>query len=75
MRFTVHAEQCREPVEFEFATAIEVISKAWQLVAANATGVYIYDNETDMAYWPNTFGELHKVSILEPLTPREKRPS
>lgn len=74
MRFTVHAEQSREPIEFEFATAIEAVSKAWQLLAARASGVYVYDDETDMAYWPNTFAELHKVSIL-PISPREKRPS
>jgi hypothetical protein len=75
MRFTVHAEQYRKPVDFEFATAIEAISKAWQLAAARATGVYIFDDETDRAYWPNTFAELHRVSILEPFTPSEKRPS
>jgi hypothetical protein len=74
MRFTVHAEQHRGPVEFEFATAIEAISKAWQLMAAGATGLYIYDDETDGAYWPNTFTELHKASIFEvsdPTTPKE----
>jgi hypothetical protein len=64
MRFTVHAEQRREPVEFEFATAIEAISKAWQLMSAGATHLYIYDDETDEAHWPNTFTELHKVSVF-----------
>jgi hypothetical protein len=61
MRFTVHAERRRGPVEFELASAIEAISKAWQLMAAGATRLYIYDDETDEAYWPNTFAELHKV--------------
>ncbi len=65
MRFTVHAEQCCGPAEFEFATAIEAISKAWQLMAAGATGLYIYDDEVDGAYWPNTFTELHKVSVFD----------
>jgi hypothetical protein len=60
MRFTVHAEQRRGSVEFEFATAIEAISKAWQLMAAGATGLYVYDDETDETYWPNSFAELHR---------------
>jgi hypothetical protein len=65
MRFTVHAEQRREPVEFEFASPIEAISKAWQLMAAGATHLYIYDDDTDEAYWPNTFVELHKACLTQ----------
>jgi hypothetical protein len=65
MRFTVHAERPRETVEFEFARAIEAISKAWQLMSAGATRLYIYDDETDDAYWPNRFAELHKASKLD----------
>ena len=72
MRFTVHAEQRRGPVDFEFATAIEAISKAWQMMSAGATHLYIYDDETDQAYWPNTFTELHKASVL--FAASEKRP-
>jgi hypothetical protein len=64
MRFIVHAEQTSAPVDFEFATAVEAISKAWQLMAAGATGLRIYDEETGRAYWPNTFAELHKTSIF-----------
>jgi hypothetical protein len=58
MRFTVHAEQRRGPVEFEFASAVEAIR-----MAAGATRLYIYDDEMDEAYWPNTFAELHKVFL------------
>jgi hypothetical protein len=36
MRFTVHAEQRPGYVEFQFATAIEAISKTWQLLEAGA---------------------------------------
>ena len=71
MRFTVYAEQRRGPVEFEFASAIEAISKAWQLMAAGATHLYIYDDDTDEAYWPNTFVELHKACLTQGDAPCE----
>jgi hypothetical protein len=62
MRYTIHAEQRRAPVEFEYATAAEAVCKAWSLMATGATGLYIYDDETDEAYWPNEFAGLFKVS-------------
>jgi hypothetical protein len=65
MRFTVHADRHRIPVEYELATAIEAISKAWTLMGAGASGVYIYDDEMDQAYWPHEFSALRTVSIAE----------
>jgi hypothetical protein len=60
MRFTVHADQHSGPVEFQFASAIEAISKAWQQVSAGANGLYIYDDEKDEAFWPDRFADLHR---------------
>ena len=60
MRFTVHAKHNREPVERRFASAIEATSEAWRLLAAGATGVYIFDDNTDKAYWPDGFAELRR---------------
>jgi hypothetical protein len=59
------AEQHRTPVEFELGTAIEAISKAWTLIGAGATGVYIYDDEMDQTYWPHEFSALGTVSMSE----------
>ena len=61
MRFTVHAERHRVPIEFRVGTAIEAISKAWKVMGDAATGVYIYDDELDAAYWPDQFAELVQV--------------
>jgi hypothetical protein len=61
MRYTIHAEQRRAPVEFEYATPAEAVCKAWSLMVTGATGLYIYDDETDDAYWPNEFAGLVKV--------------
>jgi hypothetical protein len=58
MRFTVHAKHNREPIERRFASAIEATSEAWRLLAAGATGVYIFDDNTGKAYWPDGFAEL-----------------
>jgi hypothetical protein len=52
-------------VEFEYATAAEAVCKAWSLMATGATGLYIYDDETDEAYWPNEFAGLFKVRASE----------
>ena len=65
MRFTVHAEQHCAPVEYALATAIEAISKAWTLMGAGATGVYIYDDDIDEAFWPHEFSALRTVSMAE----------
>jgi hypothetical protein len=62
MRFTVHAEQSRGPVEFHRATAFEAITTGWELMGAGATGLYIYDDEMDAAYWPDEFAELHMIT-------------
>ena len=70
MRFTVHAKLPSGPVEFELttATAIDAASKARKLVAAGATGVYVYDDETDATYWPDRFADLLKVSSSDAKT-------
>jgi hypothetical protein len=59
MRFTVHAKHYREPIERRFASAIE---EAWRLMAAEATGVYIFDDDTDKTYWPDRFVEHRRAS-------------
>jgi hypothetical protein len=63
MRFTVHAEQSRGPVEFHRATASEAITTGWELMDAGATGLYIYDDEIDAVYWPDEFAELHMITV------------
>jgi hypothetical protein len=60
MRYTVHAERHRLTIEFRVGTAIEAIGKAWKLMGDSATGVYIYDDELDAAYWPDQFAELQR---------------
>jgi hypothetical protein len=61
MRYTVHAEQRKEPIEFGFTTAVEAVSKAWSLMASGATGLYIYDNETYEAFVPDEFAALFRA--------------
>jgi hypothetical protein len=63
MRYTVHAEQPRGPVEFHRATAFEAITTGRALIDAGATGLYIYDDEIDAAYWPDEFAELHAMTV------------
>jgi hypothetical protein len=58
MSFTVHAEQRRGSVECECATAAQAVAKARHLMNAGATGIYIYDDELDETYWPQSFAEL-----------------
>jgi hypothetical protein len=60
MRFTVHAKHNREPIERRFTNTVEATREAWRLMAAGATGVYIFDDNTDKAYWPEGFAELHR---------------
>jgi hypothetical protein len=60
MKYTVYAETHRGPIEFMVGTAIEAISKAWKLMGDRATGIYIYDDEVDAAYWPDQFAELQR---------------
>jgi hypothetical protein len=72
MSFTIHAEQRRGLIECECATAAEAVSKAWNLMGAGATGLYIYDDELDETFWPNKFVELHKMSILEGALPETR---
>jgi hypothetical protein len=50
-------------------TAAEAVCKAWRLMATGATGLYIYDDETDEAYWPNDFAGLFKVRVSEAAYP------
>ena len=63
MRFTVHAEQSRGPVEFHRATAFEAITTGWELMDAGATGLYVYDDEIDAPYWPDEFAELYRITV------------
>jgi hypothetical protein len=60
MRFTVHAKHNREPIERRFASIVDATREAWRLMAAGATGVHIFDDNTDTAYWPDRFVELHR---------------
>jgi hypothetical protein len=60
MRFTVHAKHNCEPIERRFASAIDATREAWRLMAAGAISVYIFDDNTDKAYWPDRFVELHR---------------
>jgi hypothetical protein len=56
MRYTVHAEwHGRSRPDTSCASAIEALGQASQLVAAGATGVYIYDDFQDRVYWPDHF--------------------
>jgi hypothetical protein len=59
MRFIVHADHKRAPIECRFASAIDATREAWRLVTVGATGVYIFDDTTGKAYWPDHFAELY----------------
>jgi hypothetical protein len=74
MRYTVHAERHRLTIEFRVGTTIEAISKAWKLMGDGATGVYIYDDELDSAYWPDQFAELVQESRQSLGIPRHEAP-
>ena len=65
MRFTVHAKHNREPIGRRFASAIEATSEAWRLMAAGATGVYIFDDNTGKAFWPDEFAELRRRASFD----------
>jgi hypothetical protein len=58
MSFTVHAEQRRGSVECECASAAEAVARARYLMGVGATGLYIYDDELDETYWPQSFAAL-----------------
>jgi hypothetical protein len=60
MRFTVHAEHNRGPIERGFAGAFDAIREAWRLLAEGAMGVYIVDNKTKEVFAPDRFFELHR---------------
>jgi hypothetical protein len=64
-RYTVHAERYRVSIEFRAGTPWEAISKARKLMGNGATGVYIYDDEVDAAYWPDQFAKLVQVLTSE----------
>jgi hypothetical protein len=64
MRFTAHAKHNREPIERRFASAIEATREAWRLMAAGATVVYIFDDNTDKARWPDHFVELYRRVVM-----------
>ncbi len=73
MRYTVHTEQHSGALAFEVATAIEAISKAWKLMSAGASGVYIYDDDTDEVFWPDKFAALFSIRMVE-TTPEMQEP-
>jgi hypothetical protein len=59
MRYTVHAESPRRyHAQMLCASIIEALGQASQLVAAGATGVYIYDDLQDQVYWPEHFPKV-----------------
>jgi hypothetical protein len=62
MRYVVHAEQHREPIEFPFQTAAEAVSKAWSLMGSGATDLYIFDNDTYEVFFPDEFAGLFRTT-------------
>jgi hypothetical protein len=46
----------------EISTAAEAVAKAWSVMGAGATGLYIYDNDTYEAYFPDEFMRLFKMT-------------
>jgi hypothetical protein len=59
MRYTVHAEwPGRSYADKSFSSVIEALGQALQLIAAGASGVYIYDDFYDQVYWPDHFPKL-----------------
>ncbi len=62
MRYLVHADQARRPVEFEFQTAAEAIAKAWSLMGSGATDLYIFDKYTYEAFSPGEFVGLFRMT-------------
>ena len=66
MRYVVHAEQHREPIEFAFQTAAEAVSKAWSLMGSGATDLYIFDNDTYEVFFPDEFVGLFRTTAAVP---------
>jgi hypothetical protein len=66
MRYVVHAEQHSESIEFAFSTAAEAVAKAWSMMGSGASGLYIYDNDTYEAYFPDEFVGLFKMTAAVP---------
>ena len=62
MRYVAHAEYSHERTEFAFSIAAEAVAKAWSVMGSGATGLYIYDNETYEAYFPDEFAQLFKMT-------------
>jgi hypothetical protein len=55
MRYVVHAQKHREPVQFAFSTAADAVATAWRMMRSGATGLYIFDNETYETFFPSEF--------------------
>jgi hypothetical protein len=69
MRYTVHAEwRGRSRADTSCTSVIEALGQASQLIAAGASGVYIYDDFRDQVYWPDHFPKL--MSLGAPSNPR-----
>jgi hypothetical protein len=62
MRYTIHGEQLRAPWSSR-------MRPQRRRSATGATALYIYDDETDEAYWPNEFAGLFKVRASEAAHP------
>jgi hypothetical protein len=60
MRFIVYRALKRHAIERRFTTAIEAAHGAWELMAAGATGVYVFDDNVGRAYSPDHLAELYR---------------
>jgi hypothetical protein len=63
MRYTVHAEWPGVGTDISCASTTEAVSRASHLVAAGATGVYVYDDFQDRVYWPDHFTKLMPLGV------------
>jgi hypothetical protein len=54
-----YGRRAAAPIEWRFASAIDATREAWRLLTVGATGVYIFDDTTGKAYWPDHFAELY----------------
>jgi hypothetical protein len=60
MRFIVRGALRRHAIERRYASAIEATNGAWELMAAGATGVYVFDDTTGRAHSPDHLAELYR---------------
>jgi hypothetical protein len=65
MRYSVHAQWSARSHAEMLCASVEALSQASQLIAAGATGVYIYDDLQDQVYWPDQFPKLSRLTRPE----------